>query len=130
MPDVSTETPAEGSYAHVLINPRLNPNLPYFEALYNEVVTARSIEWPFRLALPFEPRSDLQFYPRKKGDRVSMMFVRSPDLRTRLTGLGWVDVTEAWKSRLAEAAPSELPPLNVGAPVGESKKSKSLPATA
>ena len=135
MSDVITTAPADGTFNYALINPRLNPNQPYFESIYDETVTARSIEWPHKLALPIggdERREEMIFYPRKRGDRVSMMFVRNHHLRDRLTGLGWHDVTAVWGSRPGVEVAVEPPvppvpapsPLVTGGVVKSKKKSQ------
>lgn len=123
MPDVLTSPPARESYEYVLANFRYHPDQPHFEAIPSEHATARSIEWPAGIAVPVAERSDLWHFPRKPGDRVSMMFVRERFLFERLRKLGWVDVTQAWNDGLGDCDPPAIPvappPLSLGAPVGE-----------
>lgn len=126
MPDVSFEAPARGDYEFVLANFKFDPEGPHFEAISSEHATSRAIEWPFGIAPPVEKRDDLPFYPTKRGDRVSMMFVRSRFLRDRIWRLGWVDVTDAWNDGLAladeatRATAPKIPPLATGKKVTSS----------
>ena len=99
LPHASRQIPDPGTYSHVLFRTDWNPDQEYQEANYGEIAKSRCIQWPESIPFPAAIRgSTNRWLPTEKDRCTCMMFVRSPHLRSRMTKLGWVEVTNLWKT--------------------------------
>lgn len=104
----------------VLVRFDWNPEIGFLEQNYGEVQRSRSVAWPAGMPLP-KRRPDMDRYRPKGpddsppgGERVCMVFCNDPHFRTRLTKMGWLEVTDAWKRTHAPDAVPTVEPVAIG----------------
>jgi hypothetical protein len=99
LPHASRQIPDPGTYSHVLFRADWNPDPEYMESMYGEIAKSRCIQWPESIPFPAAIRGSTNRWLPTAQDRCTcMMFIRSAHLRSRMTKLGWVEVTDLWRA--------------------------------
>lgn len=102
MPDITRGAPDIGTYRFVLTRTDWAPVHTYREHMYGEIAASRVMEWPETWPVPGGPhgaKAAGRGFPEKNNEAV-FMFVNGPNCRTRLTKMGWIDITRDWMSSL------------------------------
>lgn len=91
-PDPRTEyhsIPRAGSYAHVLMHPRITSDFQITEHGYQVTLSSRRVEW--------------------RGEKRHLMFAPDELARLWLFRKGWTDITAEWFAHLAEQEKAATP---------------------
>lgn len=92
MPDCIFGAPDTGTYNFALVRRDWDPRMKVEERNGTHINKSRCVKWPEGLPLPAMRGS----FPNAKIGAVMMMFVSDRHLRSRMTKLGWKDVTPEW----------------------------------
>ena len=93
MPDCIMGAPDLGTYNFALVRRDWKPTMKVEERNAGHICKSRCVVWPEGLPLPHMPGA---FPNQRSGGAVMMMFVGDRHLRSRMTKLGWRDVTTSW----------------------------------